>query len=95
MEPLLELIEFIEYTFDINLTIGEKISLKYLLNHSKKICSDETSLRFGGTILSEALIMYLNQYGISYGVYDSFKKNGKSDVIEEYFRRVRYECILL
>jgi hypothetical protein len=88
----IELLESIEREYEIELTLGEKVSLKECLISSQKARGRRLTQMFGGAQMSDAKAMWLRQYGISFTDLDN---NRFPLDYYEFIRKVRESCILL
>jgi len=90
-----QLISCIEKEFDIDLTLGEKVSLKKYLECAQTTLGERTlKENVGITQMFEAELMWARQYGISrqelIGVIEVMPPWFK-----EYFQLMRDECLLI
>ena len=88
-----ELIECIEHKYEINLSLGEKVTLKECLNHIQQVCYCRTlEDSCGGSQMNDAEIMWLNQLGFRIDFIMNF---GNEAGFEEFVKRKREESLLI
>lgn len=87
------LLTALERKYDIELTLGEKVSLKHCLKYSQTIIFSRTlEEKVGVSQLIESEIMWLRQYEISLQDYKTF---GDMEEFTQHFKKIREDCLLL
>ena len=87
-----DMLQWLERKYEIELTLGEKVSLKHCLKYSQEVSVGRTlEEQVGGFQQFEAELMWLRQYGISY---EDLKTFVDMPEFKEYFRRTREDCLL-
>ena len=88
-----ETIYLVEKSFKLSLSLSEKILFRHYLKNSQNTGIAESGRKnLGMYHIDEAMYMWLENYGISYGDVQSF---GDLPQFKEYVRRVREECFLI
>jgi|GEM_PF-4920025 len=92
-----ELVNVIEKKYEINLTLGEKVSLRECLRYSQENSLGKTlDDKFGVFQMIEAELMWLRQYGVSYEMVKDLNFNKfKKSKFKEDFKLIREESFLL
>lgn len=86
------MLRYIEKRYKLDLTLGEKVSLRECLKYSQEVSVGRTIKgKVGGFQMVEAELMWLNQYGISY---QDLKAFGDMPEFKEYFKLRRDSCLL-